>query len=1030
MERKLATVLFADLVGSTALADEQDPERTRAVLDRFYTEMAAEVGAVDGTVEKFAGDAVMAAFGAPAAHEDHAERALHAALAMQRRLGEAVDPRLSLRIGVNTGEVVVDRPHEGSSFVTGDAVNVAARLEQAADPNEILVGERTVAAARGAFEFGELRTIVAKGKEQPVECRRLLRSLSLMRPRGVAGLERAFVGRDSELGALEAQFAEVVRTGEVRLVTVLGDAGVGKTRLAREFWAHLEDRSPQPVRRVGRCLAYGDGITFWPLAEILKEHFGILDSDPPEVALDRLGERETLGLALGLDVTRELHPLAVRDRFQDAWVEFFQELAQDQVAVILIEDAHWSERPLLELLERVVRDTRAPLLLLVTARPELVERHPGWGARLAGATVQVNALTAFDTARLVDELLARSLPGSVRDTVVSRAEGNPFFVEELLATLIDRGFLRRSNGRWMLEELPRDFNVPDSVQAVVAARIDLLDAAEKEALQAAAVIGRVFWTGPVYELVEAAAPDFGVLETRDFIHRRPGSSMAGEREYAIKHALTREVAYASLPKRQRARMHASFASWLERAGGGRDEDAALLAHHLAEAVRPEDADLVWSGDEEELDLVRRRALRWLRRAAELAVARYELDDGITLLRRAVVLEDRPTDRAAIWREIGRASALKFDGERFWTAMQEALACTEDASTSAATYAELAFQTIIRLGMWRQSPDPERLESWILRALELGEPTSAARTKALIARSIWKPAGTESGAREATTIAEQIGDTELVSRAWGALGMTAFANGDYEGCLTWMQRRLGLVDEISDPDHLADIYEDAIPSFLGTGRLRDARRLAGEHKAVVEPLTAHHRLHGVAVLLETEEALGSWEAVLARASLTEAVVAANLDTPCVRNARSLFVTALAAGYLGDWELSERLEDHANEVVMEAHEFVLAAPRVRLAILRGRLEDVERLVPELEQSIMWCALQNAAARFDALAAVGDRERVEAEAQLGARAGTYLDPFALRALGIVREDEELLSGAVARFDALGLDWHAAETRRLLAV
>jgi len=241
VERKLVTVLFADLVGSTALADEQDPERTRAVLDRFYAEMAAEVEAVDGTVEKFAGDAVMAAFGAPTAHEDHAERALHAALAMQRRLREAVDPRLSLRIGVNTGDVVVDSSR-GSSFVTGDAVNVAARLEQGADPDEILVGERTVAAARGAFEFGELRTIAAKGKERPVECRPLLRSLSLMRPRGVAGLEAAFVGRQGELAALEAEFDEAGRTGQVRLVTVLGDAGVGKTRLVREFWERLAQR--------------------------------------------------------------------------------------------------------------------------------------------------------------------------------------------------------------------------------------------------------------------------------------------------------------------------------------------------------------------------------------------------------------------------------------------------------------------------------------------------------------------------------------------------------------------------------------------------------------------------------------------------------------------------------------------------------------------------------------------------------------------------------------------------------------------
>ena len=260
-------------------------------------------------------------------------------------------------------------------------------------------------------------------------------------------------------------------------------------------------------------------------------------------------------------------------------------------------------------------------------------------------------------------------------------------------------------------------------------------------------------------------------------------------------------------------------------------------------------------------------------------------------------------------------------------------------------------------------------------------------------------------------------------------MTIFADGDFEESLGWMRRRLDVVDAISDPDHLADIYEDAIPSFLGTGLVRDARRLAGKHAAVVDPLSAHHRLHGVAVLLETEEATGGWDAVLALAARTEATVEANVETPCVRNARSLLVTALAAGYQGDRELSERLETHANEVAMAAHGFVLAAPRVRLAILQSRLDNVEELVPELEQSLMWCALQNAAARLDALAALGDRERVEAEARPRGRMSTYLEPFALRALGIVREDEKLLAQAVARFDAIHLEWHAAETRRLAA-
>ena len=433
-ERKLATVVFADLVGSTELGGSQDPERTRALLDRFYEAMTREIDGVGGTVEKFAGDAVMAAFGAPASLEDHAERALHAALAMHRRLRELFGKTLDLRIGVNTGEVVVGKPREGSSFVTGDSVNVAARLEQAAEPGEVLVGERTVAAARGAFEFGEPQVIEAKGKPGGVECRRLVRALSLMRPRGVGGLRRAFVGRDEEMELLERAYDDLVAQRRARLVTILGDAGVGKTRLVREFWDRLGGRLPEPLRRTGRCLPYGQGITYWALGDVLKEHFGILESDPATVALERLGSREILGLTLGLDVAHGLHPLAARDRFQDAWVEFLEEVVTERPTVMLVEDIHWGEGQLLDLLERLVSETRGPLLLVATARPELLERQPGWGARVHATTMTLEALSAEDAVRMLDELLGGTLPHGLREVVVQRAEGNPFFVEELLGT--------------------------------------------------------------------------------------------------------------------------------------------------------------------------------------------------------------------------------------------------------------------------------------------------------------------------------------------------------------------------------------------------------------------------------------------------------------------------------------------------------------------------------------------------------------------------------------------------------------------
>jgi predicted ATPase len=588
------------------------------VLDRFYDAMAAEIESAGGTVEKFAGDAVMAAFGAPSALEDHAERALHAALAMQRRL----EPPLELRIGVNTGEVVVGRARQGSSFVTGDAVNVAARLEEAAAPGEILAGERTVAAARGAFEFDEPRTLQAKGKDDGVVGRRVIRALTLMRPRGVGGLHQAFVGRDTEIDLLRATYRRVIEHAEPHLVTIMGDAGIGKTRLVRELWQLLGEESPEPMRRTGRCLSYGHGITYWPVAEVLKEHFGILVCDSQESVLERLRGREILGLALGLDVGTDLHPLAARERLHEAAIEFFAELTSERPVVLLVEDLHWAEDELLELIDRLLLEVSGPLFLLGTSRPEILDTRPAWGGgRRNVSLLGLEPLSEQQTERMVSELLAAELPERVREALVERAGGNPFFVEELVGTLIDRGLLERSNGSWTARELPAGFEIPDSVQAVLAARIDLLPPSEKAALQAASVIGRIFWAGPVRELIEEAEPDFALLEERDFIRRRSGSSMLGEREFAIKHALTREVAYASLPKARRARLHAGFADWIERAGEARDEYAAILGHHYAEAVQPDHADLAWAGEDTEHEALRQKALHWLERAADLAVGR-------------------------------------------------------------------------------------------------------------------------------------------------------------------------------------------------------------------------------------------------------------------------------------------------------------------------------------------------------------------------------------------------------------------------
>jgi class 3 adenylate cyclase len=1027
-ERKLATVLFADLVGSTELGGSQDPERTRAMLDRFYEAMATEIAGAGGTTEKFVGDAVMAVFGAPYAQEDHAERALHAALAMRRRLAELFEGRLQLRIGVNSGEVVVGAAREGSSFVSGDTVNVSARLEQNVTAGEILVGERTVALVRGAFEFGEPTRIDAKGKRDGVACRQLIQALTLTRPRGEGGLRRTLVGRDTEIELLEATYRRVAHEGQPHLVTIMGEAGVGKSRLVRELWDRLGGDPDEPLRRTGRCLSYGHAITYWALGEILKEHLGILESDPPESVWNKLRPREILGLALGLEAQTELHPLAARAKLHDAWLEFLQDLVADRPVVVLLEDLHWAEDPLLELLERTGREVQGPLLIVGTARPELLDGRPTWGGgRRNASLLWLQPLSKDEAGRLFDDALAEALPLELRNLVVERAEGNPLFVEELIGTLIDRGNLERVGESWQAKRLQPNLDIPDSVQAVLAARIDMLPLLEKAAIQAASVVGRMFWVGPVRELV-GGEPDFGLLEERDFIRRRQGSSMAGEQEYAIKHALTREVAYTSLPKARRAQLHAGFAAWLEQAGGGRDETAPLLAHHYANAVRPEDADLAWGGEEAERGRLQEKALEWLRRAAELALGRYELGDAISLLQRALDLEEREQFRAELWRDIGHAHAMRYEGQAFWEAMQNSLQVCKDRATCGETYSLLALHTAARSGMWQRRPDHELVTGWIDRALELSEPETPSRARALIARAFWTPKEAPEAAREAERLAERLGDRELQSWALDALLAQAYSKHHYDEAYELARERLNLIVEISDPDHIVEIHEASVPAFAAVAQIDEARRLAKDADDLSRKLSPHHELHGLSLQLEVEELAGGWERVVALSARAERAVSANLDTPCSRNARSLLVCAVASAVMEDEQRAAELERAAEELGMEGYDFALESPRLRLALVRRNLQHVGEALEAAASHNLSFGLARLAARMDAFAALGDRRRVEEDAPPLVQAGTYIEPFALRALGIVREDEALVGQASDRLRGMGLVWHAEQTDALI--
>ncbi|MEP7158224.1 MAG: adenylate/guanylate cyclase domain-containing protein [Chloroflexota bacterium] len=1024
-ERKLATVLFADLVGSTAMAGEQDdPERTRMLLNRFYDAMTDEVQRYGGTVEKFAGDAVMAAFGAPAALEDHAERALHAGLAMHERLTELFGGRLALRIGINTGEVIVGRPREGSSFVTGDAVNVAARLEQAAGPGETIAGERTVTAALGAFEFADQTVIEAKGKPGGVPARRVLRAVSLMRPRGVRGMPSVFVGREADIAVLQDRYRSVVSAGEPHLVSIFGEAGVGKTRLMRELSDWLAGQSPVPIHRTGRVLSYGKGITYWPMADVLKQHFGISEGDSAETISDRLVDHAYLGLTLGIASGDDLHPLVARERLHDAWVDFLADLTRERPMVLLIEDAHWAEDQLCDLIDTLVAQVSGPLLVLVTARPELLDRRPAWGGAWdRTSAMRLDALPPADTGRLLSELLGADVPEAIRGLVVERAEGNPFFVEELIATLVDRGVLQRANGSWRFGQLPAGFTVPDSVQAVLAARIDLLPDPEKEALQAAAVIGRTFWTGPIYELAGGGRPDIGLLEDREFVRRRPTSTLPGEREYVIKHALTREVAYESLPRARRAKLHADFAAWLDRRMDGRDELAPFLAHHYASAVRPEDLDLAWAGKDDEVEELRAKAVSWLRKAADLSIGRYEIDDGIALLRRAVELEPDQARQADLWQTIGHASALKYDGEGLVAAMQRAL---ELGARPGEVYPELAFQFALRSGMWLRRLDDSLTKNWVQRALADSADGTPARVHALVAKSLSDD--DLDTARAALTLAEQLDDPLLRSDGLGALENVLADRGELSEACEVAATRTELLPHVADPDRVADTYLVNAQLYMTAGRLVDAREMTTLMQETVAGLTPHHRVHGLAMRLVLESAVGDWQAVRELTQQTEAAVEANLATPCPFNVGLLILAATGWTYAGNAGECERLLARSEKIGMTTYVRFHRSRWLNLAIARHDGGEIRRLIDSIDpgwltpsSSELWAAL------FDGLVELEDWARIEAEAPRWLRQDNYVTPFAVRALAFARSDEALLTDAAARFETMGLDRHAQRTRAL---
>jgi class 3 adenylate cyclase len=809
-ERRVVTVLFADLAGSTALGERLDPEDVRELQSELFALVVREVERHDGVCEKFVGDAIMAVFGIPIAHEDDPERAVLAALAVQREmpeLAERVRDRhgtdVALRIGVNTGEVVSarDAAARGQLMVSGDAVNVAARLQQHADSGQVVVGDRTQMATRRVIQFRALEPLVVKGKQEPLTAHLAVAPVTAPRRRGLDGERASLVGRERELELLEAVVARAVADRTPQLVTIFGQAGVGKTRLLEE----LSERVGEALLLVGRCIPYGEGVAYWPLAEVAKRHAGILDTDAAEPATEKLMTAVSVAVGNGgASVVRDAltwtvglaqpsvgtSAEAVRRVLHDGWARFLAGLADEDATLLVLEDIQWASAEMLDLaqhLASVLDDV--PVLVVCSARPEFLDDHPSWGAGMQNATaINLPPLTREDTGRLMADLLHGRLTAESGEVVLAQAEGNPFYLEEILAMLIDRGALTKTEDGWAgqgISEVP----IPDSVHGVIAARIDLLPADQRDALRRCSVIGRTFWP-------DAAGVDadlVAVITRTGLVGERQDSVMEGMREFAFRHALTRDVAYASLPRSERRELHQRAAEWIDGLSRGRGrETVELVADHYLRALE--------SG--EPTPKLREQAYRALIAAGSDAITRGAPESAQAMLLRARELAPTPHERRFTDILIARAD-LQFSNYSRATRRLTDVGREAEAAGDMSLIPEAA--SWLSRVLWLQGSWAEAVEATdaaVTAAQALGDESALAHAVARRAQlgMLRSLPGAGSDAATALELARRVGDRALEANAL----ITAYSvRGNLGGRVTpdEMVEALAIAREVGSADEI-------------------------------------------------------------------------------------------------------------------------------------------------------------------------------------------------------------------------------------
>ena len=851
-ERRVVTVLFCDMVSFTPRSEHADPEDVRARVDIYFERLQRAVEGYGGVVAQYLGDGIMAVFGAPIAHEDDPERAVRAGLRILDEIVDlnVVDPDLDIavRIGINTGEVLarVSPADWAKGLVTGDVVNTAARLQTVAPEGGAIVSETTYAATKNVFVFEALPPATVKGKSEPLAIWRVKSPLGRFGRDLVRVHTSTMVDRRQEMQFLQASFERSLRDSSLHTVTITGDAGVGKSRLVTELSSYADDR-PGIVRwRQGRCLPYGEGISFWALGEIIKAEAGIYETDDPVTAGHKIDALIPDGTTHSEWLKARLRPLigletteASQDENFAAWRRFLESLAEQRPTVLVIEDLHWADDALLAFLEDLASHADGvPLLVVLTARPELYERVPTWLASARNATrIDLEPLSETETAELISNLLEHAvLPQPAQQAIVSRAGGNPLYAEEFVRFLKDTRTLAKRNSTWTLDP-NADIPVPSTIANLIAARLDTLALDRKQMLADASVIGPVFWSSAVAAVggfdqaeVETALRE---LSRADLVRPIRHSSMAGESEYVFRHSLVRDVAYARIPRIVRAEEHQAAAAWLERVAAGRLEDVSeiIAEHHTAAIELFRAARLA-----ERADALTDPAIHYLTLAGDRAMA-LDAAGAESLFRRAMVLaradhHDRPrivaklADAVHVSGNLGEASTLYEEAIASFSSRGEALA----AADLVARYA------VVLIAMAQFNRARELLNNAIAELEPKGASAELAQAYAVRAYPGWndQPDQAIADAEMALDLAEKLDLPGVRARALDFRGGARIEKGDPSGiddhvAALELTRRLGATRQtyvtwfnlvgdlcLEDPAEALKVADDGLQFVGGRG----------------------------------------------------------------------------------------------------------------------------------------------------------------------------------------------------------------------